>query len=344
MLAGVAAAGVGAGLSGCLGSDSGDGTDNGNGTGNGTSGGFEAYEVLDRTVVPSSDGNPVVETLDANPGEVLEVDTTYTEGAVATVVHGDTGAVLARSGLGVVHDQETTLESEPLPESTAPNALVLSMHENDQVDVTVTAIEEDAPSGVSGDVAGEIATVGETIQPGMADRRATELVGPAWLWLFETVLTELSGGSPSGASEELDRTVENVYGALARQEVDTWVTDSVATVAETLGTAAAGAVQAKTGLPAFLVEGALQDQIETALQSDLVSWRYDAPEPGPLDVTGGEVTVVTTLTADLTIENVGFVLDAPLELFVGIDGDNIPASATVEEYEVLVEGIEVETS
>lgn len=313
------------GLGGCLGMDSG--------------GGSDGREILDGTYTPASDGNPVVQELDVDPGAVLEVDATYEEGTALAVVHGDSGAVLATSGVGEVPDGETVFESEPLPESTAPNALVLSMHETDQVDVTVTAVAEQSPTGVSAGVTDAIETLAAAIEPERADRRTVELVGPAWLWLFETVLTAVTDTSPG---PELDRAVESVYGALARHEAERWVGTSVGTVAGALGTGAAGAVQSATGLPGFIVEDALQDSIEEALGSGPVSWRYGDPKPGALDVTGGEVTVTATFTAELTVSGAGVALEAPLELLVGVDGDTVPAVATVEDHEVLVDDIEVE--
>jgi hypothetical protein len=326
-------AATGAGAGGCLGSGGDDG-------GSSTAGGSGERDLFDRTLAPASDGNPVVESLDPGAGAVLELDATYTEGAVATVVHGDTGVPMATTGLGELYDQRTPVTSDPLPASSAPHALCCAMHRNDRVDLTVTAVDEGSPGSVSGAMADEITALGETIQPGTADRRAAELVGPAWLRLFEAVRTEVAD-SPE-ASETLAGAAESVYGALARHEAERWTGDSVATVAESLGTGAAGAVQASTGLPAFLVEGALQDGIEDALLAERVSWRYADPDAGPLDVAGGELRVVATLTADLTVEGVGFVLDAPLELLVGVNGDSVPASATVDDFEVLVDQIDVD--
>ena len=334
-VAALAATGVSAGAGGCLGFGGGDGGGDSGGDGSGE------RELLDRTFSPASDGNPVVESLDAEAGAVLELDATYTEGAVTTVVHGDSGVPLVTTGLGELSDQATTVTSDPLPESSAPHALCCSMHRNDQVDVTLTAVDEGSPGGVSGTVTDEIATLGETIQPGTADRRAAALVGPAWLRLFEAVRAEVS--DPSGAGEAVDGAAASVYGALARQEAETWTGDSTATLAESLGTGAAGAVQASTGLPAFLVEGALQDSIEDALLGDRVTWSYAEPDPESLDVTGGAVGVVATLTADLTVEGVGFALDAPLELLVGVDAESVPATATVDDFEVLVDQIDVES-
>lgn len=331
-VAALAATGASAGAGGCLGFGDGGGDGGGDGSGE--------RELLDRTFSPASDGNPVVESLDAEAGAVLELDATYTEGAVTTVVHGDSGVPLATTGLGELSDQATTVTSDPLPESSAPHALCCSMHRNDQVDVTLTAVDEGSPGSVSGTVTDEMATLGETIQPGTTDRRAAALVGPAWLRLFEAVRAEVS--DPSGAGEAVTAATASVYGALARHEAETWTGDSAATLADSLGTGAAGAVQASTGLPAFLVEGALQDSIEDALLGDRVTWSYAEPDPGPLDVTGGEVGVVATLTADLTVEGVGFALDAPLELLVGVDGEQVPATATVDDFEVLVDQIDVE--
>ena len=330
----LAATGVSAGAGGCLGFGGGDG---GGDDANGDAGG---RELLDRTFSPASNGNPVVESLDAEAGVVLELDATYTEGAITTVVHGDSGVPLATTGLGELSDQTTTVTSDPLPESSAQHALCCSMHRNDQVDVTLTAVDEGSPGSVSGTVTDEIATLGETIQPGTADRRAAALVGPAWLRLFEAVRTEVS--DPSGAGEAVTAATASVYGALARHEAETWTGDSAATLAESLGTGAAGAVQASTGLPAFLVEGALQDSIEDALLGDRVTWSYAEPDPESLDLTGGAVGVVATVTTDLTVEGVGFVLDAPLELLVSVDSESVPATATVDDFEVLVDQIDVE--
>ena len=333
-VAALAATGVSAGTGGCLGFGGGDGDDDADGDAG-------ERELLDRTFSPASDGNPVVESLDAETGTVLELDATYTEAAIATVVHGDSGVPLVSTGLGELYDQETAVTSDPLPESSAQHALCCSMHGDDQVEVTLTAVDEGSPGSVSGTLTDEIATLGETIQPGTASRRAAALVGPAWLRLFEAVRAEVS--DPSGAGEAVDGAAASVYGALARQEAETWTGDSTATLAESLGTGAAGAVQASTGLPAFLVEGALQDSIEDALRGDRVTWRYAGPDPGPLDVAGGEARVVATLTADLTVEGVGFTLGAPLELLVSVDGASVPASATVDDFDVLVDRIDIES-
>lgn len=197
-VAALAATGASAGAGGCLGFGGGDGDGGGDGSGE--------RELLDRTFSPASDGNPVVESLDAEAGAVLELDATYTEGAVTTVVHGDSGVPLATTGLGELSDQATTVTSDPLPESSAPHALCCSMHRNDQVDVTLTAVDEGSPGSVSGTVTDEMATLGETIQPGTTDRRAAALVGPAWLRLFEAVRAEVS--DPSGADEQFQRRVE----------------------------------------------------------------------------------------------------------------------------------------
>jgi len=335
-VAALTATGLCAGVSGCLGFS---GDDGGGDSGDGNSG---ERELLDRTLAPASDGNPVVESLDTEAGVVLELDVAYTEGAVTTVVHGDSGVPLVTVGLGELSDRETPVTSAPLPESSAPHALCCSMHEDDRVDVTVTAVDEGPPGSTAGAVTDDLARLGERIQPGAADRRGAELVGPAWLQLYEAVLTQVTDGV--GAGEQLEGVAANVYGALARHEAETWTGNSVETLAESVGTAAAGAVQASTGLPAFLVEGALQDSIEGALPGDRVTWRYADPDPGPVDVAGGEVSIVATLTADLSIEGAGFVLDAPLELLVGVDGDSVPARATVEEFDVLVDQAEVDTT
>jgi len=326
LLAAVGSVGVG----GCLGLGSGD--EDGDEP-------SSTRQLLDRTFTPSN-GNPVVETLDAGSGAVLEVNSTHEEEAALAVVHGDSGLPVAASGLGVVYEQARTVRTDPLPESSTANALCLSMHERDRADVTITVVEEGSPAAVTRGLTDEIAAIGETVRPGAAGRRAAAFAGPAWLWLFEAVRTEVvDGGADAGGA--LDRAVERVYGALARHEAETWVGSSVRAVAEALGSGAAGAVQSATGLPAFLVEGALQDRIAGALQGEVVSWRYSDPDPGPLALSGGEVTLVATLTAELRIEGVGFTLDAPLELLVGVDGDTVPASATVEEYEVLTEAIDV---
>ena len=329
----LAATGVSAGAGGCLGFGGGDG-------GGEDTDGDTGDELLDRTFSPASNGNPVVESLDAETGSVLELDTTYTEGAITTVVHGDSGVPLVSTGPGELSDQASTVTADPLPESSAQHALCCSMHRNDRVDVTLTAVDEGSPASVSGTLTDEIAALGETIQPGTTDRQAAALVGPAWLQLLEAVRTEVS--DPSGAGEAVTEATASVYGALARHEAETWTGDSITTLAESLGTGAAGAVQASTGLPAFLVEAALQDSLEDALRGDRVTWRYAEPTPGPLDVAGGEVGVVATLTTDLTVEGVGFALDAPLELLVSVDGESVPAGATVDDFEVLVDQIDVE--
>lgn len=334
LLAALAAAGGSASVAGCL-SDGG-----GDGNGNGDSDGFEERVVLDRTVTPSSDGNPLTLPLDADPGTVLKVEVEYDEAAVAAVVHGDTGVLLDRSGTG---DWGSGRESAPLPDSSEPNALALAMHESDQVDLTVTAVDEGSPADVTSPedrLVDGLEAVTDTVASA-DDERTAAVVGPLWLWLFETA-TGNAPDSPGTARAALDSAAADVYGALARQRADAWATGSVGTVADLLASAATTAVAAKTGIPAFLVEDSLQSSIEDALRGDRVSWRYGDPDPASLDVSGGDTSIVATVTADLTVEGVGIVLDAPVELRFDVDGASIPANATVTDSEALVDQVDVE--
>jgi hypothetical protein len=343
MLAGLAAVG-GVAVAGCSESDSGpNGNQTSPGGQNGQNGQTERT-ILERTIAPGSDGNPATVTLDANPGEVLSIDTTYEQAAVLDLFGGDSGVSVATGGTGLVHEQASQLRSDPLPEGDAQPTLAVAMHPEDRVDLTVTAVgqgEPTAPTSPGATLRDQIGAVSQTFSQETSSDDGLRVAGPLWLRLFDQKLQMVSGGT-SGARTELSTAQEAVYGSLVREQTTTWVGEQIEQVASFLASATVSLVSLKTGLPAGLLEGTLQSELENVLEGDTVMWSYGEPEAQSLSPTGGSVSLVATADIELSIEGFGVRIEAPLELLGSANGEQIPASATIDEFNVLQEQAVVE--
>jgi hypothetical protein len=298
--------------------------------------------VLDRTVTADADGNPATVAVDVDPGTVLTVEIASDRPAVFDLFHGDSGVSVATGGAGVVHDQSLPALSDPLPDSENQNALVVAIHPDDAVDVRISRESEgptDTPSNPGERLREEVATVSERVGPGV-DRLGA--VGPLWLWLLSEKLAAVPARVDTGpARAELSVAGEAVYGALLRRRVDPWVDGHATALAGDLASATRMTVAERTGISTDRVEDTLQDRLEAALTGP-ATWSDGRPAAEELGPTGGTLAVTATVSLDVTVEGSELTVDAPVRFAGSADGESVPASAHIREFEVLAERVTVE--
>lgn len=301
--------------------------------------------LVERTLTPEADGNPAAITVDAAAGSLLELDLAYNEAVVFDLYHGDTGHSIATGGDGIVHEQVSRLESDPLPDSETANTLLIGMHPDERLDLTVTNVgSTDEPASPSQDaVRTQISQVAQSISADSATERAVELIGPLWLRLFDEKLSMVSGTVETTAvrNETLASAQQAVYGGATRNEAETWVGSSTETIVDASTSVITTAVSAKTGIPGVLIEGAVENQLMETLNGDRVNWEYSDPMPKSLDSSGGQVELIATLNVDMTVNNTGVTVAAPFDLTANINAEGIPAETSID-YEILTDQIEVE--
>jgi hypothetical protein len=72
------------------------------------------------------------------------------------------------------------------------------------------------------------------------------------------------------------------------------------------------------------------------------TWSYSEPRPQSLSPTGGGVNLVATADIELSVEGFGVRIEAPIRLLGTADGERIPASAAIDDFQVLTEQATVE--
>lgn len=299
------------------------------------SGGEDGETVLDRTLT-TSDGNPATVGFEASTGSTLSLSVSSDEAAVVDIFDPATATSLATVGEGIATENSGSVESAPIPESAGELTLGAAIHPDARVDVTVTE-HDSGGNGEGTTIPEQVDAVTSALDGAGSDR--IDLVGPLWVRLFSQQ-REMEGVDIP--SETADALYTTVYGTIANREASAWVEGSVDQVAGILTTAAVTAVAAKTGLPAGLIEGTLRDEIEKVLEGDNVNWSFEGATPRQLDASGGNLTVDTTLSLDLSVWDVGVTITAPLRLEASVDGGSVPAAASIEDFTVLTDQVSVD--
>lgn len=307
---------------------------------NGEDNDVEEETLVNRTFT-ASDINPEIIQLSTEPDSALIVDMDADEPAILNVVEEETGTPVVTLGEGIAYTNRNRVEGVPTPDSSTQFVLCLASQSEARFDVEVKAshgVNADAETPDATSLNEQMTTVDTELETTNADR-AAKTVGPLWAQLLSAQAEEVNATIDP---ERLDSLQQTAFGSAAVFGARDWVDQRIDLIAGALATAAVTAVSAKTGLPAGILEDSLEDEIQTALSGDSVEWLFRDAMPQQLDPSGGELTVVTDLVLDLTVEAVGVEVLVPMEFDVEAQAETIPISTAVNKFDILTDQIVVE--